>query len=217
MILHFLKKDLLLFKRTRQSFVTFFFFAFLLILMTHFCFAGNHSLKLMLASNWLCLVFASVMVLTKSFEGESVSHILPQIRLSGDLALPFYLSKVLFNFAFLLVLLACLLVVSAFLYGISFEFNIIPFVPLLLGCAGLSVVGTLFSALLLYEKGSELIVSLVMFPLLIPLVLGVFSGYEFSADGLLLGVNEAWLYLIGGYDIVFLLAACLVVDFIFEE
>jgi heme exporter protein B len=89
---------------------------------------------------------------------------------------------------------------------------------LALADVGLAVVGTLVAALAAETRARELIVPLLLLPLLLPVLIAgasatepLFTGAQAAAD---LG---RWLGLLGLYDMVFVLLAVGVFDFLLED
>jgi heme exporter protein B len=100
-----------------------------------------------------------------------------------------------------------------------------PFKPLptliaimLLADLGLATVGALVSALAVETRARDLIVPLLLLPLLVPVAIAAANGTE----PLFTGTQSPhelgkWLGLLGLYDMVFLLVAIAVFDFLLED
>ena len=79
------------------------------------------------------------------------------------------------------------------------------------------MLGTLFSAVTLKARARELLLPLVLFPLMIPVILGTVRSM-----GILLGAGDsqkalAWIRLLVGFDVTFLTAGFLIFDWVIES
>ena len=94
-----------------------------------------------------------------------------------------------------------------------FAGSLLPIV--LLGTLGIASVGTLFSAIASATQARELLLPLLIFPLIVPVVIGAVR-----ATGALMvpAVNEPpWLGLITAFDVIFLSISMLTFEFVVEE
>jgi heme exporter protein B len=87
----------------------------------------------------------------------------------------------------------------------------------MLGTIGFCVLGTLFSAVTLKARARELLLPLVLFPLMIPVILGTVRSMS-----ILLGAGDsqealAWIRLLVGFDVIFLTAGFLIFDWVIES
>jgi heme exporter protein B len=87
---------------------------------------------------------------------------------------------------------------------------------LVLGTIGLTVTGTVFSAISSHARMRELLLPLLLLPILTPLLI---AAVEATAS-LLVDQPEfdrTWVALLAGFDIVFLTASWLLCDYLIEE
>jgi len=74
---------------------------------------------------------------------------------------------------------------------------------LLLGTAGMSLVGTLFSAMLMNARMKEVLLPLVTFPVLVPVVIAGVKVTALSVGAPLQEDAGAWLRFLLGFDMIF--------------
>lgn len=125
------------------------------------------------ATMWASLFFAGVLGLTRALDLESESGGGDALRLTGADPYSIYLGKTIASLLLLVALYLLLLPVIAMFFDVS---NVSMF-PMGAGIAALALVGyaawgTLFAALARGLKARELLLSVLLFPTLIPLWIG---------------------------------------------
>jgi heme exporter protein B len=87
---------------------------------------------------------------------------------------------------------------------------------LLLGTLGLATIGTVFSAITAQARLRELLLPLLMFPLVAPVLIASTEATVglFSEDA---SLDRVWLVFLVAFDVVFLTAAWLFGEYLFEE
>ncbi len=163
---------------------------------------------------WLVFAFAGTLILNRSFARELGNDCLDALLSSPLPSSALYLGKCVGNWVLLLALeLACLPVFGIF-YNITW-WERFPSLLLVIGAAtwGMSVIGTMFSALTVNLRLRELMLPILVYPMMIPALLGaillttdLLAGKPLSADNLL------WLRLLVGFDVIFTALAVVLVD-----
>lgn len=212
-------KDLLLETRRRESLLTMFFFGTLLLFVFHFAFELSPGKAAEMAPGllWLAFIFTGSLGLTQLFQPERENHCLEALLLSPMDRAALFLAKFCFN---LLIMLLVELVIFP-LFWILFNLDSWELLPSLFlfaffGTIGFCVLGTLFSAVTLRARARELLLPLLLFPLMIPVILGTTRGMEtVLRNG---GLQEAasWLRLLIGFDVIFFTAAFLIFEWAIE-
>ena len=176
-----LRKDLLLELRRRESLLTMFFFGTLLLFVFHFSFdlPPERVAEMAPALLWLAFLFTGTLGLAQLFEAERGNHCLEALLLSPMDRGALFLAKTVFN----LILMVLVEIVVIPLFWILFNlrsWDVIPnlFLVTLLGTVGFCVLGTLLSAVTLKARARELLLPLVLFPLMIPVILGTIRCME---------------------------------------
>jgi heme exporter protein B len=214
-----LRKDLLLEMRRRESLLTMFFFGTLLLFVFHFSFdlAPERMAEMAPALLWLAFLFTGTLGLAQLFEAERGNHCLEALLLSPMDRGSLFLAKTAFNF--ILMVLVEIVVIPLFwiLFNLR-SWNVIPdlFLVTLLGTLGFCVLGTLLSAVTLKARARELLLPLVLFPLMIPVILGTIRCMETILRAGELGDALPWLRLLVGFDVIFLTVGVLIFDWVIE-
>ena len=214
-----LRKDLLLELRRRESLLTMFFFGTLLLFVFHFSFdlPPDRVAEMAPALLWLAFLFTGTLGLAQLFEAERGNHCLEALLLSPMDRGAFFLAKTAFN----LILMVLVEIVVIPLFWILFNlrsWDVIPnlFLVTLLGTVGFCVLGTLLSAVTLKARARELLLPLVLFPLMIPVILGTIRCMETILRTGELGEALPWLRLLIGFDVIFLTVGVLIFDWVIE-
>jgi heme exporter protein B len=214
-----LGKDLLLELRRRESLLTMFFFGTLLLFVFHFSFdlAPERVTEMAPALLWLAFLFTGTLGLAQLFEAERGNHCLEALLLSPMDRGALFLAKTAFN----LILMVLVEIVVIPLFWILFNlrsWDVIPnlFLVTLLGTVGFCVLGTLLSAVTLKARARELLLPLVLFPLMIPVILGTIRCMETILRAGELGEALPWLRLLIGFDVIFLTVGVLIFDWVIE-
>ena len=126
---------------------------------------------------WVAVVFAAVLGLNRSFALELENEALSALALAPADRGWIFLGKAVASFVLLLVVVA----LTSLIFGLFFEVGLggvaLPFAGVaVLGCAGLSSVGTLFSAIAVRTTYREVMLPLLLLPLMMPVVLGAVSA-----------------------------------------
>ena len=214
-----LRKDLLLEMRRRESLLTMFFFGTLLLFVFHFSFDLVPARVSEMAPGllWLAFLFTGTLGLAQLFEAERNNHCLEALLLSPMDRGALFLAKTSFNF--ILMVLVEIVVIPLFwvLFNLR-SWDVIPslFLVTLLGTVGFCVLGTLLSAVTLKARARELLLPLILFPLMIPVILGTIRCMETVLRAGDLGDALPWLRLLVGFDVIFLTVGVLIFDWVIE-
>src|SRR5580704_2514289 len=166
---------------------------------------------------WLGLLFASSLMLQPSFVREQSNDTLSALRMAPIEPFAILLGKLVANAVFLFFVELILLPIFAALYYLA----ILPvlgrlLLVMFLGTVGLATIGTVFSAITAQARLRELLLPLLMFPLVAPVLIasteatvGLFSEVP--------ALDRVWLVFLVAFDVVFLTAAWLFGEYLFEE
>jgi heme exporter protein B len=166
---------------------------------------------------WIALLFAGSLMLQPSFAREHANDTLDALCLAPVSPFAILLGKIAANFVFLTACEVLLLPVFAVLYNVA----LLPVLGrlvlvLALGTFGLTITGTVFSAVAAQARMRELLLPLLLLPVLVPLLL---AAVEATA-GLLADTPElqrTWLEVLIGFDVIFFTASWLLSDFLLQE
>jgi heme exporter protein B len=166
---------------------------------------------------WLGLLFASSLMLQPSFVREQSNDTLSALRMAPIEPFAILLGKLAANALFLFLVELILLPIFAALYNLA----ILPvlgrlLLVLFLGTIGLATIGTVFSAITARARLRELLLPLLMFPLVAPVLIASTEATVglFREEAAL---DQVWLVFLIAFDVVFLTAAWLFGEYLFEE
>lgn len=215
-----LAKDLLAELRNRETFTVMLFFAVVILFLFHFGLNPERENTALLAPGllWLAFIFTGVLGLGRSFQAEQANDCLEQLLLvPGDRG-NIYLGKLVGNMAFMLAVE--LLIIP--LFALFFHLNLWEALPPLLvvavlGTLGFAAIGTLFSAVTANLRAREVLFPLLLFPLVVPVIIGSVTATGVVLGGGTLGQAGGWLKLLGAFDTIFLVVAYLTFEFVVEQ
>jgi heme exporter protein B len=213
------KKDLAIELRTREITVSTGFFAVLIAAITSLSFFVDDALSRNVAPGvlYVAVAFSAVLAISRSWGREREQDAMRALLVAPIPRLAIYLGKAISTLAFLVVVEAILLPLVALLYHVDFGDVLSELVGiLLLATLGIVLAGTLFGAMTVKTSARDLMLSVVLFPLITPVLLGAVV-----ATRELLGHNEAeviaWIKILLAYDVVVGLAASVMFDPLVSE
>lgn len=208
------KKDLAIELRTREITVSTGFFALLIATLTSLSFFVDDALSRNVAPGvlYIAVAFSAVLAISRSWAREREQDAMRALLVAPIPRLAIYVGKALSTFAFLLVVEVLLVPLVAILYHVDFVDVFGGLVAVLvLSSLGVVLAGTLFGAMTVRTSARDLMLSVVLFPLITPVLLGAVV-----ATRELLGHNDvevfAWLKILLAYDVVVGLAAAFMFD-----
>jgi heme exporter protein B len=166
---------------------------------------------------WIAFLFAGSLMLNPSFAREQTNDTLDALRMAPISSFAILLGKMLANFIFMSLAELVLVPVFGVLYNVSMAGIVWRLILVLaLGTVGLTVTGTVFSAISAHARMRELLLPLLLLPILTPLLIGAVEATAalFTEQPAL---DRMWVALLAGFDIVFLTASWLLCDYLIEE
>jgi heme exporter protein B len=214
-----LKKELRTEFRTRELLTTTWVFVVTVLVLFSFTFEPTQAESRRFGPGllWLALLFAGSLMLHPSFAREQVNDTLAALRMAPIDPVSIIASKILANLCFLLVAEVFLLPIFMALYNLSVT-PVLPqlFLVMLLGTLGLSIVGTVFSAISSHARMRELLLPLLLLPLLAPALIASTEAtrrlFEEPA-----GLSWEWTGVLVAFDIIFLTLTWLFGEYLLEE
>lgn len=212
------RKDVLLERRSRGTLVATGAFALLLAVVFHFGFdiQGGESRRFFPGALWIALLFAGTLGLARGGSGDGAEGGLGLALAPVDRS-AFYVGKFIYH----LMLMAVVELVVVPLFFAAFSFGAVArpglfLLGLTLGTWGFVAVGTLMATVAGEIKGAGLIAPIVVFPLLVPVVL----GGVFVVGAAVLGEADprtaAWIRLLVVYDVLFTVIPAMLYEHIVE-
>ena len=213
-------KDLRVELRNRETFTVMLFFAVVILFLFHFSLNPERENTTQLAPGllWLAFVFTGVLGLGRSFQAEQANDCLEQLLLiPGDRG-NIFLGKLVGNVAFMLAVELLILPLFALFFQLNLWEALFPLLLVaVLGTFGFAAIGTLFSALTANLRAREVLFPLLLFPLVVPVIIGAVTATGVILGGGTLGEASGWLKLLGAFDTIFLVVAYLTFEFVVEQ
>lgn len=203
-----LAKELLLEWRTRSMAVAMMVFGVLVLFVFHFAFPPERREPAEVGPGilWVSFLFANLLGLTRTFAREREHGCLEAQLLTPVDRVALFVGKAVANLALLLAVEAVMIFAFWAFFGLELGGVLGPLAGVvLLGSLGLVTVGTLLSAMAVETRAAEVLLTLMMTPLVLPVIIGAVK-----ATGALLGVGgdlAFWLQLIGACDLLYLIMA----------
>jgi len=217
-----LAKELRLEFRTRELLTTTVVFVLMVVVLFSFTFEPTAAESRRMGGGllWIAFLFAGSLMLQPSFTREHTNETLAALRLAPIDPFAIFLGKLLANFLFLLFAELLLLPVFAVFYDLTLLPLTARLLPLLLvlilGTFGLVTAGTVFAAISAHARLRELLLPVLLLIVLTPVLISA----ALSTSALLADPPElpgTALVLLVSFDVVFLTAAWLFGEYLFEE
>ena len=213
-------KDFVTEFKTRELFSAMFIFALLVILI--FIFSVN--LSIVKASEvgpgilWVAFLFSGTLGLNRSFVLEKENGCLMGLILAPADRTTIYFGKLISNFIFLTAMELFILPLFMVFFNIDLLEHLLPLLLVIfLGTLGFCTLGTLLSSLSSNLKTREIMLPILLYPLLVPIVIGVvrMTGQILAGEPLSGMMN--WIGLTASFDIIYIGVSIMTIDHILEE
>lgn len=201
-----LRKDLLLSWRGRARIVAMISFAVVALMLFSFAVGPNSDVLSRHAGGylWLALLLASVLSLGESFRLELEDSALEGLQLLPVDPRALFFGKALANALWLFLLGLVLVPASLALYGASIEGSPLALAAFIgLGSLGLAGPGTLYSGMTSRAQGSDVLLPLLLFPLVVPVLLAATKGTSLALLGDPMDQGRSWGAILVCFDLVY--------------
>ncbi|MFA4910987.1 MAG: heme exporter protein CcmB [Desulfobacteria bacterium] len=213
-------KDITSELRTKEMLLSMCLFSFLVLIIFNFAFdIGFKNLRESIPGIlWVAFIFSGLMGLSRSFGVERDRGTLYGLLLCPISPWGIYLGKMIGTLIFMVIMEIFTLSIFTILYNI----NVIPFLlPLgliiFLGTLGFATIGTIFSAMSATTKARDVMLSILVFPISVPIIIASVKATAMIFLGEPIQEIYSWLKILVAFDLVFLLLAYLTFGFIMEE
>ncbi len=215
------RKDLLLEWRARTRGLSVVLFGVVTLLLFSFA-VGPDSIALRAGAAGflvLALLLSSTLALSESFRLEHENHALEGLLLAPVEPVALFYAKALSNTLFLLLLAPVLTPVAVVLYAVDIGPGTLLRVIGLwaLAAAGLSAPGTLFAAMTSRLRSQDVLLPLLLFPLVVPVLLGSVKAIDLLLTGDPMLQLSAWTLLLAGFDVIYWSLCGVLFAFVVEE
>jgi len=200
-------KDLRAELRTKEAINASLAFAMVILIMFSFAFDPQEETTREISGGllWIVFAFAGTLILNRSFARELPNDCLDAL-ISAPVSGPvLFLGKALANYILVLAVEAVALPVFTIFYNVRIAQQLPTLIlVMLLATWGMTVIGTVFSALTVNIRLREVMLPMLTYPILVPVLM---SAMRLSAalvmGQAIAGDNEAWFKMLIGFDVMF--------------
>ena len=209
-------KDLRAELRTKEAINASFAFALVILLMFSFAFDPSDETTRAISGGllWIVFAFAGTLILNRSFARELPNDCLDALVAAPITSAALFLGKALANFVLVLAVQLVALPVFGVFYNVKWtsQFPELLMV-MLLGTWGLTIIGTIFSALTVNIRLREVMLPMLTYPILVPALMGAMqlTSHLVNGEAIDSGTVE-WLKMLVGFDIVYTAVSLVLVE-----
>jgi heme exporter protein B len=167
---------------------------------------------------WAAFLFSGVIAVGRSFASEKEAGCLDGLLLCPVDRGVIYLGKLIGNLILVFATGVVILLFFTVVYNVGIGTAWLGLLLLLaLASVGLSTLGTLFAAVAAGVRARDALLTVFIFPLLVPLVISAAHCSTLLLNGKSLADAGLWPWLLVVYDVVFLAVSFVVFDFVVED
>jgi len=161
---------------------------------------------------WLIFAFAGALILNRSFARELVNDCLDALLASPVSGAELFFGKCLANYVLIVIVECISLPFFAIFYDVRLPHLGLLFVVMLLGSWGITVIGTMFSAMTVNLRLRELMLPTLVYPMLVPALIGAIElSHVLIANGRL-AENFVWFRILVAFNVIFTILSLALVD-----
>jgi len=211
-------KDMLTELRTKEVITSVLVFALLVLVIFNFAFGTRADETELVAPGilWVALTFGGVIGFNRIFAVEKENSRLEGLMLCPMDRAVIYWGKLAGSFTFML---AVAIVITPIFLAL---FNLPLFLPrlaliIVLAIMGFAAVGTLFSAVAINTRARDIMLPILFLPVVVPVIVAAVKSTTSVLAGKPWGDMLTWLQIMIAFDIIYLVIATLVFEFVVEE
>jgi heme exporter protein B len=209
-------KDLRAELRTKEAVNAALAFALVILLLFSFAFDPSAETTRDISGGllWIVFAFAGVLVLNRSFVRELPNDCLDALIAAPIPGAALFLGKVLANYVLVLAVELVSLPVFGVFYNVPWASQFWQLMLVVaLGTWGLTVIGTIFSALTVNIRLREVMLPMLIYPIMIPALMGAMQLTSDLVVGKPIGPdNVSWLKMLVGFDVIYTAVSVLLVE-----
>lgn len=209
-------KDLRAELRTKEAINASLSFAMVVLLLFSFAFDPDEETIRAISGGllWIVFAFAGTLLLNRSFARELNNDCLDALISAPIPGAALFLGKAFANFLLVLAVELVALPLFGIFYNVHWTTQFWQLMlVVVLATWGMTVTGTIFSALTVNIRLREVMLPILNFPILIPALLGAMqltsvlvAGRPITAD------NESWLKMLIGFDVMYTAVSLVLVE-----
>jgi heme exporter protein B len=212
------QKDLAAELRTKENLSAMMVFSLLVLVIFNFAFELQGVDITVLGSGvlWVAFTFSGILGLGRSFAAEKDKGSLEGVLLSPVDRGAMFLGKAISNWLFITVMEAVTLPLFAVLNNVAIPwFPLVPYI--VMGTIGFAAMGTLLSAVASSTKMREVMLPILLFPVSIPLLMAAVKLTSGALQEREFADLSNWFNILMVYDVIFLVVAFWVFEYVVEE
>jgi heme exporter protein B len=163
---------------------------------------------------WLIFAFAGTLILNRSFARELVNDCLDALLASPVSGAELFFGKCLANYVLLVIVECISLPFFAVFYDVRLPHLGLLFVVMLLGSWGITVIGTMFSAMTVNLRLRELMLPTLVYPMLVPALIGAIELSRVLITNGKLAENFIWFRILVAFNVIFTILALALVEIV---
>ncbi len=217
-VLAIVQKDIAAELRTKENLSAMIVFALLVLVIFNFAFElqGVDITVLGAGVLWVAFTFSGILGLGRSFAAEKDKGSLEGLLLSPVDRGAIFLGKAISNWLFITIMEAVTLPLFAVLNNANIPwFPIIPYI--VLGTIGFAGMGTLLGAVAASTKMREVMLPILLFPVSVPLLMAAVKLTSGALQNHAFSEVSNWFNIVITYDVIFVVVAFLVFEYVVEE
>ncbi len=166
---------------------------------------------------WLAILFAGVLAFNRSYQLELDGGALEPLLLYPGSRWSIFAGKLLANLAFVLLVEVIVIPVALVLFHVNVPDSWgLQLAVTLLGTIGFVTLGTFYAAMSSRSRSREMLLPLLLFPMMIPVLLGAVQASTSLLEGNVMRDAGAWIRLLVVYDVIFVAATLAVFEYVIE-
>ena len=163
---------------------------------------------------WLVFAFAGTLILNRSFARELVNDCLDALLASPVSGAQLFFGKCVANYVLIVIVECISLPVFVIFYNVRLQRLGWLFLVMLLGTWGITVIGTLFSAMTVNLRLRELMLPTLIYPMLIPALVGAIELTRVLIVGGQLAENFIWFRILVAFNVIFTILSLALVEIV---
>jgi heme exporter protein B len=215
-VLVIMAKDLRAELRTKEAINASLSFALVVLLLFSFAFDPSEETTREISGGllWIVFAFAGTLLLNRSFARELNNDCLDALISAPISGAALFLGKALANYVLVLAVELIALPLFGVFYNVRWTSQFWQLMMVVaLATWGMTVTGTIFSALTVNIRLREVMLPILNFPILIPALLGAMQlTSALVAGNPITAANDSWLKMLIGFDIMYTAVSVVLVE-----
>jgi len=217
-VIAIVSKDLTAELRTKENLSAMIVFALIVLVIFNFAFELQDVDLTVVGAGvlWVAFTFSGILGLGRSFAAEKDKGSLEGMLLSPVDRGAIFLGKTISNFIFITTMQAIILPLFAVLNNVALPwFPLVPYV--VLGTLGFAAIGTILSAIAASTRMREVMLPILLFPVSIPLLMAAVKLTSGALQSLDFSQLTFWFNILILYDVLFIVVAFWMFEYVVEE